>query len=324
MSTANDMSAQYGFTPPAKQTTDMVEIEQARAMHEVQASITIAKKFPRNPNQSFINIINACKRPHLAEQAKYAFPRGTKVVTGPSIKLIRVIAQNWGNILFGVRELSNANGVSVFQAFAWDLETNLKEVKEFQVKHKRYTSSGAYDLTDQRDIYEAVANNGARRLRACLEGIIPPDVIEAAEEQCEKTLKDGKESLEDRIKKLVVAFSEYGINVAQIEKRLGHKLEAVLEQEMVTLRAIYKSLKDGMAKREDFFEFSLNNTEVNEPANKSESMAAKLKSKKSKTIESETTQLSEADSETNVSAVQEEARQVAEEFFGKSDEYLNA
>lgn len=306
MSNQNEMSVQYGFNAPAKQTTDMVEIEQARAMYEVQASIAIAKKFPRDPNQAFANIMTACKRPNLAEQAKYAYPRGGKVVTGPSIRLAEVVVQNWGNVNYGIKELSNANGVSVMQAFAWDLETNTKQEKTFQVPHKRYTKNGSYPLTDPRDIYELVANYGARRLRACIIGIIPPDIIEAAEEQCEKTLKEGKEPLGDRVKKLVVAFSEFGINVSQVEKRLGHKLDAVIEQEIIILRAIYKSIKDGMAKREEFFDFGVIDDEVKEEsASKSESMANKLKTKKS------------APTEPVPSYSEEETKKVADDFFGE-------
>jgi len=39
-----------------------------------------------------------------------------------------------------------------------------------------------------------------------------------------------------------------------LEQRLGHKLEATIEQELVGLRKIFVSLKDGMSKREDWFD----------------------------------------------------------------------
>lgn len=306
MSNTNEISSQYGFNVPTKRATEMVEIEQARAMHEVQASIAIAKRYPRDQNQSFANVVAACKRPSLAEKSKYAYTRGGKVITGPSIRLIEVIAQNWGNVSFGIRELSNSNGVSVVQAFAWDLETNSRQIKEFQVPHKRYTKSGSYDLTDQRDIYELVANNGARRLRACLTGIIPPDVIEAAEEQCDKTMKDGKEPIADRVKKLVVAFDEFGVKVPQIEKRVGHKLESVIEPELVTLRAIYRSLKDGLAKREDFFDFGTQDDEQkNQSGKKSDRMAETL-AKKNK-----------EEAPTEAPVLTPEQKQEINEFFGE-------
>lgn len=53
-------------------------------------------------------------------------------------------------------------------------------MKQFQVRHWRDTKSGGYALKDSRDIYEKVANDGARRLRACILAVIPADVVETA------------------------------------------------------------------------------------------------------------------------------------------------
>jgi hypothetical protein len=58
----------------------------------------------------------------------------------------------------------------------------------------------------------------------------------------------------EQIKRLVVAFDEIGVKVEHLEARLGHNLDATIPQELVTLRSIYKSIKDGMAGREDFFD----------------------------------------------------------------------
>jgi hypothetical protein len=277
----------YGFNKAEVQSNNAgMQVEQTRAAQEVQASVIMAKKFPRDENAAFERIRKSCMRPFLAEQAIYAYPRGSETVTGPSIRLAETIAQNWGNISFGIKEVSQENGVSLAKAYAWDLETNTINEKEFYVPHKRYTKKGSYILTDPRDIYELVANNGARRLRACILSVIPGDIAEAAIEECKKTLSSGKEPLADRVRKLVSAFSEFGISIEHIEKRLNHKLEAIIEPEMVTLRAIYKSLKDGMAKREDFFDFS-NNSNTNgdakttEDTTKAESLATLLENTKS-------------------------------------------
>jgi len=272
----NNELQNYGFNKIENHSTNNagMQIEQTRAAQEVQASVIMAKKFPRDENAAFQRIRRACTRPFLAEQAIYAYPRGNETVTGPSIRLAETIAQNWGNISFGIKEVSQENGVSLAKAYAWDLETNTIHEKEFHVPHKRYTKKGSYILTDPRDIYELVANNGARRLRACILGVIPGDIAEAAVEECKKTLSSGKEPLTDRVRKLVSAFSELGISIEHIEKRLNHKLEVIIEPEMVTLRAIYKSLKDGMAKREDFFDLKGDIVNVNEASNSGEQTKA--------------------------------------------------
>jgi hypothetical protein len=247
-----------GFQAKTENAKDnaMVQTNDARAVAEVQAAYVIAKKFPRDQNAAYMSIIEACKRPFLAEQAMYAYPRGGTLVKGASIRLAEAMAQCWGNLDCGVKEISQSDGVSVAEAYAIDLQTNTRIVKVFHVPHKRDTKKGSVRLTDARDIYELVANQGARRLRACILGIIPGDVIEAAIARCASTLESSDVPIAEQIRKMIVAFDEIGVKVEHLEKRLGHNLDATIAQEIVTLKSIYKSIKDGMASREDFFEIS--------------------------------------------------------------------
>lgn len=234
--------------------TNLVASTEAKAVAEVQAAYVIAKKFPRNQHESYVRIMDACKRPFLAEQAMYAYPRGGTLVNGPSIRLAEAMAQAWGNIEFGIREISQSNGVSTVEAYAIDLETNTRKPVTFHVKHERHTKKGITRLNDPRDVYELVANQGARRLRNCILAIIPGDVQEAAVAQCRKTLETGEVPLADRIRTMIAKFDEVGVKVEHLEKRLGHKLEATIPQEIVTLQGIYKAIKDGFAPRDDFFD----------------------------------------------------------------------
>lgn len=231
-------------------------VQQSRAIAEVQAQMAIAKRFPRDTNAAFSRIIRACQRRGLAEQAQYAYPRGNTTVTGPSVRLAEALAQNWGNLDFGIVELEQRQGESVVMAYCTDIETNVRQQKTFVVKHIRDTKQGPKKLTDGRDIYELTANQGARRLRACILGVIPGDIVEAAEKECEKTLA-GKsaEPLQDRARKMLVAFTELGVTKEMIEKRLAHNLEALIEAELIQLQKIFRSIKDGMTGRSDWFEF---------------------------------------------------------------------
>lgn len=215
----------------------------------------IAKQCPRNELAAVDKIMNACTRESLAESALYSYPRGGQEVTGPSIRLAEAMAQHWGNMQFGIRELSAENGVSTVEAFAWDMETNTRQVKVFQVAHQRYTrSKGLTKLTDPRDIYELVANQGARRLRACILGVIPGDVTEAAVKQCEVTQANSVEVTPDAIKKMVEVFGRYGVTTEMIEKRIGRRLDAINAPVMLSLRKVHQSIKDGMGKPGDFFD----------------------------------------------------------------------
>lgn len=238
-------------------STDLAtaDVASSRAIAEVQAAMVIAQRFPRDETAAYERIIKACKRRGLAEAAMYAYPRGGSVITGPSIRLAETMARAWGNLEFGIAELEQRNGESTMQAYCWDLETNTRQVKMFTVKHERKARGAIMRLEDPRDIYEMNANMGARRLRACILGIIPGDIVEDAVSQCEQTMKgSSKEPLIDRVRKLVVAFADLSVTKGQIERRLGHTVETTIEAEFVSLRKIYLSLRDGMSKQRDWFE----------------------------------------------------------------------
>ena len=238
----------------AQQSEGMMQVASSRAAQEIQAAMVIAQKCPRDMVLAQKRIMNACTRKKLAESALYAYPRGGQTITGPSIRLAEVLAQSYGNIDFGIIELEQRQGESSVMTYAWDLETNVRQTKVFTVKHERSARGGITKLTDPRDIYEMTANQGARRLRACILGVIPGDIIEDAVEQCEKTMQSTeKEPLIDRIKKMGAAFLEMGVNTAMLEKRLGHRLEVCSETEMVSMRKIYLSMKDNMTTRDQWF-----------------------------------------------------------------------
>ena len=254
-------------------TSEMVISRQAQ---EVQAAMVIAKKFPRDESAAWSRVMTACQRRSLAEQAMYEYPRGGTKVTGPSIRLAEAMAQAWGNLDFGIVELEQKNGESQVMAYAWDLETNTRQTKIFSVPHVRGTKKGNVPLTDPRDIYEMVANQGARRLRACILGVIPGDVIDAALDACQKTLAGGnKEPLIDRVRKGAKIFEDkFSVTIPMLEKYIGCKLEAFSENDLIRLNNVYRSLKDGMAKREDYFDLGTvtqDDSELTDPFAKTDS-----------------------------------------------------
>lgn len=237
----------------AASNTNIISTEQSRKTAEVQAAMTVAKKFPRDQNISFRNIIESCKRKTLAEKATYAYPRGGGMVVGPSIRLAEVLAQQWGNIDFGLLELDRSNGESSVMAYCWDLETNTRRTTVFQVRHIRDTRQGPKKLTDERDIYELVANMGARRMRACILNVIPADITEEALKQCALTLSTGIEPIADRCRKMVNAFTSISVSVEMLEEYLSYKLSAIDEEGLNQLRSIYTSIKDGETTRDSYF-----------------------------------------------------------------------
>ncbi len=249
----NDLQQQYN---QQQQPSTLAQASSSREMEEVKGQIFMARQFPRNVIQSEKRILDNCKRPSLAEVAVYSYPRGGTKVEGPSIRLAEVLAQNWGNLAFGVKELEQREGESVAMAYAWDLETNVRQEKVFTVPHSRKAGNSIKKLTDPRDIYELVANNGARRVRACVLGIIPGDIVEKAVEECNKTLQgNNTKPLKERLANAISAFKDnYRVTQEQIEERMGYNLSAFTERDYADLIKIYTSIKDGMSKADDWFD----------------------------------------------------------------------
>jgi hypothetical protein len=232
------------------------QIQESKAIAQIQACLLMAKHSPRNENQAYMDIIESCKRITLADQAIYAYPRGGKMVTGASIRLAEVLAQKYGNIHIEITILKQDDNQTEAMATAIDMQSLYVVSQGFIVPHKRTTKKGVTKLTDERDIRELVQNIGSRVLRGCILRVIPGDITEAALKQCERTQETSDIPIKEQVRNMIKAFDELGVKVEHLEKRLGHKLDATIPAEIVTLKSVYKSIKDGMADRSDFFDIA--------------------------------------------------------------------
>lgn len=241
------------MTRPVSQ---MGEFQESKALSEIKGKMFLARQFPRDPDWSLQNVLRECQRPELAAAAQYEYPKGDTVVKGPSIRLVEVLARHWGNIDSGITEVDAMDGKTTIKCYAWDLETNVSDEKTFSVKHERSTKKGSYKLTDERDIYEMVANKGARRKRACLLAVMPGWYVDAAIAACDETLKasltDGK-SMDEVIDGIVTAFAEFNITPAMISEKLGKDIAKLSKNDVVKLRHLYSAIKDGFVKAADAF-----------------------------------------------------------------------
>lgn len=240
----------------ARQTSQVGEYQESKQLSEIKGKMFLARQFPRDPEQSLQNVLMECQRPKLAEAAQYEYQKGDNVVTGPSIRLVEVLARHWGNIDSGVAEIDTHSDHTVVKAYAWDLENNVSDEKTFAVQHVRTTKRGSYKLTDERDIYEMVANKAARRKRSCLLAVMPGWYVEAALDACNETLRksvaNGR-SMDEVRASLLSAFAEVGITAVDIEARMGRPIDKLNENDVVKLRHLYSAIKDGFVKAADAF-----------------------------------------------------------------------
>lgn len=251
---------QSPFGAPAAQETSGSRQLQQRENAETLAMVAMAKRFPRDVIANTDKILNAFTRVTLAERAAYQFSKGGSDVSGPSIRAAEAIAQMWGNLSMGFREISRGVGhdgvtFSEVEAFCWDIEAGNRQPLQFIVRHWRDRKGGkGYVITDERDIYELIANQAQRRKRACILALVPGDVVEAAMSQADVTLRTKADTSPEAMAKMVDAFLPFGVTKEQIEKRIQRRLESIAPAQVVTLKRIYASLRDDMSTAADWFE----------------------------------------------------------------------
>lgn len=232
-----------------------VAVESSRAIAEAQGKLIIAKRFPRDEVQAYAKAIQVCQRPNMAKTAFYSYPRGNAIVSGVSIRFAEELARCWGNLDYGIKELSRDSGKSEMQAFCWDIETNTISSQNFTNPHQREVNGRMVKLTSDRDIYEINANMAARRLRSRILAILPDWFIEDCINECKKTLTGKNDTpLIDRVRAMVVQFEKVSVTREMIEKRLKHTIETTTQDEFVELVGIFNSIKDKQSTVADWFE----------------------------------------------------------------------
>ncbi len=226
----------------------------AREVATIQGQIMLAKMFPRDMAEVTRKVEAACSRKQLASHALYQYARGGTDISGPSIRLAEALINAYGNAKSGFEVIDSNADFSRVRAYAYDMETNTIQERTFDVEHVRQTKNSRTKLTDPRDIYETIANNASRRERACILALIPGDLVEFAVKTCRETLEKNVNITPKRIEELVQSFSKYGVSKVMIEARIQRHVNAITATQFIDLMNIGTSLRDGIAKVDDFFD----------------------------------------------------------------------
>jgi hypothetical protein len=251
---ASNPLAQSGNFAAATQDNTMGAVASAGEIARVQAQLVYAASRPRDERRAVDRMLTAFQRPSLAKVSLYQYAKGKTDVTGLSIRAAEAMAMAWGNMDFGTRELERKHGESTAEAYAWDLETNVRRSITFRVPHSIDTKEGRKKLESDRDIYEYIQNQAARRVRACLLSVLPRDIQDAIMEQAKNTMAATFDITPEYLKTWLEAFAKFGVTKEQIEKRIQRDYSAITPAQMAGLANIYNSLKDGIGTVADFFE----------------------------------------------------------------------
>lgn len=233
----------------------VVATASARVQHEIQASIAIAKKFPRDEDAAYQKLFRACKRTSFADTVAYSFPRGKdedgnrKMVTGPSINLAREAARVWGNVRYGYEVTKDNDEERTIRAFAWDVETNTKVEAEDNFEkliQRKLRGETVWLKPDERDLRELTGRRGAVAVRNCILQILPRDLVEDALAIAAETRQSEAQRDPDAARKRILdGFDEINVTAGMLEEYLGHPLAQSSPVEIARLREIWKSIADG-------------------------------------------------------------------------------
>lgn len=224
-------------------------VEASRAMEEVRAQVVLARQFPRDVPAALARIKDMFGVRAMADRSFFSYPKGGgKNVTGATIHLAKAVAQAWGNLTYGIDELSRVKGQSEMRAWAWDLETNQRTSTTFIVEHAIDVSygDGRKELADLRSIYENNANMANRRLRAQIESVIPAYVMDMAKDTATQALRGkGTDPLPVRVDRALEEFAKLGVRAEQVEQERGRPSAKWTEIDLGHLRVLLATIGRG-------------------------------------------------------------------------------
>lgn len=236
---------------------ESVSVEQIEAQHRAEYDIQIstAKNFPRELTRVKDNSIAICTLDReTAESCRYALPRGGKTISGASVHMARIIAQQYGNLRVnsGVRMVSEKE--IICEAVAFDLESNYAVKTEVRRKivdkyGKRYND----------DMVVMTGNAGnAIAYRNAVFSVVPKSIIDAcykaAQGMITGDVSDDTKLIKKRTEIIQKMKDAYKVSEDQILKAINlRSINQVKAEQIADLIAIGQAIKDGDTTVESIF-----------------------------------------------------------------------
>ena len=154
-----------------------------------------------------------------AQTCGYALPRGGKPITGPSVHLAKIIAQQYGNLRAEARVVNVTGTQVISRGTAWDLENNFAVA--FEVRRSILTSKGARFSEDMITVTGNAANAIAYRnaIFTVVPKAITDKVYKAAQECITGDLSDETKLIKRRDGAIKYFNDQYGITEEEVVMR---------------------------------------------------------------------------------------------------------
>ena len=221
---------------------------------QIDIQISSAKAYPRNITRSVENAIAiATMDKKTASTCTYSVPRGGKAITGPSVHLAKIIAQQWKNLRIESRVIDIDAKHITSQGICWDLENNIAIKTE--VKRSIMTKTGR--MND--DMITVTGNAGnSIALRNAIYAVIPRGVTDKVYDAALKTITGDVSDETKLLKRRKQVFDglkdAYGVNEAEVLSAIGKaSITHVTPEDLVVIIGIGQAIKDGDTTVEEAF-----------------------------------------------------------------------
>lgn len=213
----------------------------------IDIQVSTAKQYPRSLSRCANNAVAiATMDKDTAQSCGYALPRGGKPITGPSVHLAKIIAQQYGNLRAEAKVVEITDKQVVSRGTAWDLENNY--AVSFEVRRSIIGRNGNRFSDDMITVTGNAANSIA--YRNAIFGIVPKSITDkaykAAQHLITGDLSDEEKLIKRRDGAIKHFIDTYGITEEEVVKLCGkHTVNQIQADEIALLLGFAQSLKDG-------------------------------------------------------------------------------
>lgn len=213
----------------------------------VDIQVSTAKQYPRSLSRCANNaVVIATMDKETAQSCGYALPRGGKPITGPSVHLAKIIAQQYGNLRVEAKVVEITDKQVVSRGTAWDLENNYAVA--FEVRRSIIGRTGNRFTDDMITVTGNAAN--AIAYRNAIFGVVPKSITDkaykAAQHLITGDLSDEEKLIKRRDGAIKHFIDTYAITEEEVVKLCGkHTVNQIQADEIALLLGFAQSLKDG-------------------------------------------------------------------------------
>lgn len=228
---------------PAQLVASLDRAERAN----IDIQVSTAKQYPRSISRCANNAVALVTMDKdTAQSCGYALPRGGKPITGPSVHLAKIIAQQYGNLRAEAKVVEITDKQVVSRGTAWDLENNY--AVSFEVRRSIVGKNGNRFSDDMITVTGNAANSIA--YRNAIFGIVPKSITDKAYKAAQHLITGDLSDEEKLIKRrdgAIKHFTDtYGITEEEVIKLCGkHTVNQIQADEIALLLGFAQSLKDG-------------------------------------------------------------------------------